>query len=169
MIVHLLEIVRKSNLVSDSEESTQVTVESYGQDTAIVTDPADLPIRHDVSIAAFFFSWYLNEPWRTSRSGKKVASFWSECCSTLSILKIVYSQEFCIPPKPDPHDYEAFGQWKGSIRELAENMENVFNVRMHQFDRKKATTKASGVRNRFGRCSKLTPAFEQMMRNSAQL
>ena len=167
MVCHLLELVRKSDLVSESSEQSQVSVDS--EDTAIIIDPAELPIRHDISIAAFFYSWYLNEPWKTPRGGKKVGSFWSECCATLSILKIVYSKEFTIPSKPDPYDYEAFGQWKREIRDLAEDMETTFNARMHQFDKKKATAKASGVRNRYGRCSKISVEFEKMMRNSAQL
>jgi hypothetical protein len=88
----------------------------------------------------------------------------SECCSTLAILKIVYCGEFCIEAKPSQYDEGSFQEWKSKLRELANDVMLRFNENMALIDRKKATSKASGVRNRFERCHQSSPEFASLIR-----
>ena len=160
----LIDLVRQSLGTHGDVVTSGSPVEERGIKLATV-------IRMSGSIASFVYSWLTVEPWNLPKSREKSEqTLMSELCSTLAILKIVYGKPICIAAKPNgSHDSEAMSEWKEHIRIFAENVMIEFNKKMSAIDRKKDTSKASGVRNRFERCHHECPEFAVIIRTFAKL
>ncbi|EGZ30786.1 hypothetical protein PHYSODRAFT_416066, partial [Phytophthora sojae] len=93
-------------------------------------------------------NWYTNHIWETVK-GKKEQNKRAEAKAAINIMAILYQAPFQIPKQPSRSDVAAYQHWKDDIWTLALAMAFTVNARLHSFDQKKPTRKASSLRKRW--------------------
>ncbi|EGZ11877.1 hypothetical protein PHYSODRAFT_517852, partial [Phytophthora sojae] len=93
-------------------------------------------------------NWYTNHIWETVK-GKKEQNKRAEAKAASNIMAILYQVPFQIPKQPSRSDVAAYQHWKDEIWTLALAMDSTVNARLHSFDQKKPTHKASSLRERW--------------------
>ncbi|POM77594.1 Hypothetical protein PHPALM_5000, partial [Phytophthora palmivora] len=92
-----------------------------------------LPLQHTIHI------------WETVK-GKNEQNKRAEVKAAINIMIVLYQKPFAIPQEPRRADTGAYQYWKDSLWALALSMDTAANERLHSFDHKKTTRKASSLR-----------------------
>jgi hypothetical protein len=100
------------------------------------------------TLAGCLLAWYADHIWETVK-GKREQNKRAEAKAAVNILMILYQEPFEIPVEPSRADTTAYQAWKHLIWELALKMDQAANQRLHAFDQKKPTGKASSLRKRW--------------------
>ncbi|KAG3147043.1 hypothetical protein PC128_g23882 [Phytophthora cactorum] len=64
-------------------------------------------------------------------------------------MMVLYQEPYQVPAEPLRADVTAYQAWKHLVWELALQMDTKANQRLHAFDKKKTTRKASSLRKRW--------------------
>jgi hypothetical protein len=97
------------------------------------------------TLAGCLLNWYTSRIWNTVR-GKKEQNKRADTKAAVNILMVLYQAPFTVPAEPPRSDSIAYEAWKQSILELALKMDRTANERLHSFDHKNTTRKASSMR-----------------------
>ncbi|POM61716.1 LOW QUALITY PROTEIN: hypothetical protein PHPALM_29234 [Phytophthora palmivora] len=100
------------------------------------------------TLAGSLFNWYTNHIWETVK-GKKDQNKRTDVKAAINIMIVLYQKPFIIPQEPRRADTGAYQHWKDSLWTLALSMDTAANERLHSFDHKKTTRKASSLRKRW--------------------
>ncbi|EGZ26779.1 hypothetical protein PHYSODRAFT_470952 [Phytophthora sojae] len=100
------------------------------------------------TLAGCLLTWYVEHIWQTVK-GKREQNKRAEAKAAVNIMMVLYQASFEVPAEPSRNDSTAYQAWKHLVWELALKMDNTANQRLHTFDQKKPTRKASSLRKRW--------------------
>ncbi|KAE9288970.1 hypothetical protein PR003_g25673 [Phytophthora rubi] len=100
------------------------------------------------TLAGSMLNWYTNHIWETVK-GKKEQNQRAEAKAVVNIMSILYQAPYQISQEPSRSDPAAYQRWKDNLWTLALAMDSAVNERLHSFDHKKHTRKASSLRKRW--------------------
>eukprot|EP00644_Phytophthora_capsici_P019618 jgi/Phyca11/133518/e_gw1.536.3.1 len=100
------------------------------------------------TLAGCLSNWYTNHIWQTVQ-GMKEQNQRAEAKAAVNIMMVLYQKPFQVPEEPPRTDVAAFKAWKHEVWELAIKLDTAANQRLHAFDKKKPTRKASSLRKRW--------------------
>ncbi|ETP51430.1 hypothetical protein F442_03435, partial [Phytophthora nicotianae P10297] len=123
-------------------QRASVTSKSVVESVRVVVAPAPAI---SSTLAGSFLNWYPNSIWETVK-GKKEQNRRADAKTAINIMFVLYQQPCKILEKPSLTNQNAYQSLKYDVWTLGTAMKKAANDRLHTFDNKNATPKASSLR-----------------------